>query len=137
MATIKQEPDIEPESVTDGRSWALAPFMTWHNTSADPIVIDEDDGATQIGNIFESQSETMLANDNTEIPKDGIAEGNFQKRLRTVQQTFFKSLTSPPMAVDIPQALDPPPAANLTDEVGADEMDIDISDDEAKASWEG
>ncbi len=38
---IKQEPD------TDGRWWDLGPFMTWHNTSADPIVI-EDDGDTKI-----------------------------------------------------------------------------------------
>jgi hypothetical protein len=126
MPTIKQEPGIEPE-----------PFMTWHNTTADPIVIDEDNSATQIGNMFESGSETILGKDNTEIPKGEIAGGSFQERLRNVQQTFFKSLRSQPKPVETSQALDPPPAINLTDEVGIDEMDIDTSDDEAKASWEG
>jgi hypothetical protein len=111
--------------------------MTWHNTSADPIIINEDDGATQIGSIFESGSETMLGKDNPEIPMGGIAGGGFQERLRNVQQTFFKSLRSQPKAVETPQALDPPPVINLTDEVGLDEMDIDTLDDEAKASWEG
>jgi hypothetical protein len=137
MPTIKQEPDIEPGPVTDGRSWTPVPFMTWHNTSTDPIVIDEDDGTTQIGSIFESGSDTMLGKDNAEIPKGGIAGGSFQDRLRNVQQTFFKSLRSQPKAVGTPQALDPPPVINLTDEVGHDEMDIDTLDDEAKASWEG
>jgi len=119
LSTIKQEPDIKPEPGIDGLSWAAVPFMTWRNTSADPIVIDEDDGAHD-----------------AQIPKGRIAGAGFQERLRSAQQTFFKSLRSQPKATEAPHPLDPPPTVTFTDEFGIDEMDIDTSDDEAKTSWE-
>ena len=116
---IKQEPD------SDGRWWTREPFMTWHNTSADPIVIEED-GETQV------HGSTCQA---PRIPKGGIAGAGFRDRLRSVQQTFFK-LTRQPKAVEAPPLSDPPPAITSACELGTDEMDIDTSDDEARVSWE-
>ena len=78
----------------------------------------------------------MLGKHNTHIPKGGIAGAGFQERLRGAQQTFFKSLRSPPKAADVAQLPDPP-AINFVDEFDTDGMDIETSDDEAKASWEG
>jgi hypothetical protein len=151
LVATKQEPDIKAEPDTDGLSWALEPFMTWHNTSADPIVI-EDDVDTQIHgqtcqaqsqvsispmSTFESGLVTMPGKHDTQIPKGGIMGMNFQERLRSVQQTFFNSLRNQPNVTAAPQSLGPLPAITPADELDTDEMDIDTSDDEAKESWEG